>query len=137
VLCVWCATSKVFDYKTLLKNDDIQNKEVIPPDQPTSSERVGGIQIFVKTLEYGTISLDVEVSFTIEYVKKLVRKKVESMAEGYDVERLVAMFNVFSLLFNGKQIEDSQRLSDYKIQKGDTINTVFGLVGGGKRAITT
>jgi large subunit ribosomal protein L40e len=73
------------------------------------------MQIFIKTLVGTTITLEVAPTDTIEHVKKQIHAK-EGISP--DLQRLI---------FAGKELRDSCRLSEYEILKEPAIHLVVRL----------
>ncbi|KAK1379322.1 Ubiquitin-60S ribosomal protein L40 [Heracleum sosnowskyi] len=78
------------------------------------------MQIFVKSLNSKTISLGVESSDSVEFVKKLI---VEESGAGVDVEEM-------RLVFGGKELEDERIVGDYLIHHESTLDALVRLRGG-------
>ena len=78
----------------------------------------GGMQIFVKTLQGNTITLDVEPSDTIKDLKAKVQDK-----QGVPADRQ-------RFVYNSKNLEDSYTLEDYSIKENATLHLVLKVIGG-------
>lgn len=78
----------------------------------------GTKQIFIKTLQGKSITLEVNDGDTIDSVKKKITD-----IEGIPVDQM-------RLVFNGKQLEDANTIQDYGIDADSTIHLVLRLRGG-------
>lgn len=80
----------------------------------------GGMQIFIKTLQGQTITVDANADDTIDVVKQKISEKENLPAGG-----------VGYLIYSGKQLDESRTLSDYNIQENSTIHFLLRMNGGG------
>eukprot|EP00826_Nyctotherus_ovalis_P008082 TRINITY_DN12088_c0_g3_i3.p1 TRINITY_DN12088_c0_g3~~TRINITY_DN12088_c0_g3_i3.p1 ORF type:complete len:229 (-),score=36.97 TRINITY_DN12088_c0_g3_i3:139-825(-) len=70
---------------------------------------MSGMLIFIKTCLCKTISLDVELSYTVEYVKSMLQDK-----EGIPIKNA-------RLIYDGIELEDEKTLGDYSIEHESTV----------------
>lgn len=71
------------------------------------------MQVFIKKMDGKTITLELESSDTIEWVKAKIQEK-----EGIEIDNQ-------TLMFNGKVLEDGRTLADYEVEKESTINLIL------------
>ena len=76
--------------------------------------QISAMQIFIYNVQSGvTISLDVEPADTIDNIKKKINQQTD-----FPIEIII-------LKFLSNTLEDNKTLSDYNINKEDTLNMTF------------
>ena len=102
--------SIAFDFKKLMINNDASDyvvpAEVVAP--MTSRPSPDSFQIFVKSLSFGSITLDVEASETIKEVGKKIRRKLQDMFTGFDVDLITDCEQ--KMTFKGKPLEPDSKV---------------------------
>jgi ubiquitin len=77
------------------------------------------LQIFIKTLNGDTITIQANSSDKIITIKEKIQKKQDNLLPSHQ-----------RLIFGGKQLEDDKTLMDYNIQSEATLHLVVRLKGG-------
>jgi hypothetical protein len=88
------------------------------------------MQIIVQTLSFGAICLGVKASDTIDDIKKALRRHIDTLYTGYDVELIYGAESVARWTFNGVTLDGYRSASWYDIAEGGTIRSTFSLPGG-------
>ena len=76
------------------------------------------MQIFIKTLTGRKQDFSFEPTDTVLRVKECLREK-----EGIDVEQI-------RLIYQGRQLADDKKLTDFRIEAGSVVHMVLQLRGG-------
>ena len=77
------------------------------------------LQIFIKTLNGETITIQANSSDKIITIKEKIQKKQDNLLPSHQ-----------RLIYGGKQLEDDKTLMDYNIQSEATLHLVVRLKGG-------
>ena len=77
------------------------------------------LQLFIKTLNGDTITIQANLTDKILTIKEKIQKKQDNLLPSHQ-----------RLIFGGKQLEDDKTLMDYNIQNEATLHLVVRLKGG-------
>jgi hypothetical protein len=111
-----------------MATENFENFHLKEENKESNTSVEGGFQVMIKTLNFGTITLQIEKTNTIKIIKKMARLKLDYLTEGLDSEFWIS--HETEMLCNGKILEDDKTASDYNIQKDFTLRMIFGLIGG-------
>jgi hypothetical protein len=92
---------------------------IVPVFQSENGWPLESMQVFVRTLNNTTTTVDVEGSDTVEVVKQKIATKLGNI-QAADID----------LSFGGKIMSDKQPIENYNVQKSCTIQMIARLKGG-------
>ena len=111
---------KQLENNKTIQNYNIQNESTLQLILRLQGGGGSTKQIFVKTLQGKNITLDVNDDDTVESIKKKIND-----IDGIPIDQQ-------RLVFNGKQLENTNTIKDYGIESDSTIHLVLRLQGGHK-----
>ena len=91
----------------------------------------GSMQIFVKTMTFGTVGIKVYACDTINDIKRALGRKIDQIFEGYDVEMPIEYEKITQWVFEGQTLNDECTVASYDIVQDSTVELRFHLVGSG------
>ena len=89
------------------------------------------MKIYVQTLSFGTVTMDVKSNQTIADVRKMLHRKLDNLYDGYDIEMVLGAERASTWILGEKVLEEDSLLADHNIEKDDTIRATFHLIGEG------
>ena len=89
------------------------------------------MQIFIKTLTFGTVGVKVDAFDTIHNIKRSLARKIDDLFTGYDVEMAIDYEKTAQWIFADKLLQDECTLASYDIVKESTLECRFHLGGTG------
>ena len=124
----------------MASSKSIQQLAIEGPAMPVSIEVVKSsrrafktldVQLFIETLSFGQIALDVNRNDEVADLKKVLIRKLSSDFAGYDIEHALNAEYAATWLFESKIMKNDHTLADYSgILRDATIRSTFGLLGG-------